>query len=147
MDEEINWLALEEKFDKQLTPGQRAEIRRVALPDDLAELPAYYHLLPAGVEPGKQWQRVIFILPWVKQKKGAPPIGEQFKRAGIDERRMFQMLRSNEPQDLLCLRRLFRQADDVSADWEYFGPSLYYWNKVNKRRFVEDYYSTSQVSK
>ena len=146
MSDEINWLALKEKFDKQLTPGQRAEIRRAALPDDLAELPAYYRLLPAGVEPGKQWQRVILMLPWVKQKKGATPVGEQLENANVSEMRMFQMLRSNAPQDLVCLRRLLRQAD-VSADWEHFGPSLYYWNKANKRRFVEEYYSTGKVAK
>jgi len=145
MSDEINWLALKEKFDKQLTPGQRAEIRRAALPEGLAELPAYYHLLPVGVEPGEQWQRVIFLLPWVKQKKGATPLGEQLANAKINKMRMFQMLRSNAPQDLVCLRRVLRQAD-ISADWEHLGPSLYYWNKVNKRRFVEEYYSTSEVS-
>ena len=146
MRDEIDWPTLKEKFDKQLTTGQRAEIRRAALPEDLAELPAYYRLLPAEVEASKQWQRVIFMLPWAKQKKGGITVGNQLANAKIMEMRMFQMLRSTEPQDIVCLRRLFRQVGDVSADWEYFGSSLYYWNKANKRRFVEEYYYTIKMT-
>ena len=147
MKDEIDWITLEEKFNKQITNGQRAEIRRAALPDELAELPAYYHLLPAEVAPSKKWQRVIFMLPWAKQKKGGTTVGEQLAIANIREMRMFQMLRSTEPQDIVCLRRLLRQVGNVSAEWEHFGSSLYYWNKANKRRFVEEYYFTNKISR
>jgi len=132
--------ALRLTFEKKLTNGQRAELRRVASPDDLDLLPAFYRLLPVGARPDARWRRLIFLLPWAEHRYGAPQPGESFARAGISEMRLFQLMRSQGPQDLLHLRRLLRQVDGT-VDWGRWAPDLFYWNQQNKRRIVEDYYA------
>jgi len=42
-----DFMSLYEAWD-QLSPGHQAELKRVAKPDDLIEVPAFYRLFSAG---------------------------------------------------------------------------------------------------
>ncbi len=40
-----DFVGLKVYFDKSLTPGQRAELRRIRTPEETDLVPAYYHLI------------------------------------------------------------------------------------------------------
>lgn len=132
-----DFVAIARRYEK-LPPGPKAELRRVTEPDELALVPALYRLLP-GIRTNNQWRRIAFFLPFVRHTDGGVNLGR--KLAGkISEERLFQVLRSNEPNDLIQLRRLVQQVRP-SADWQKVGEMLFFWNEPNKRRLVEDYFS------
>jgi len=85
-------------FDTRLTPGQRAELRRVHDPEDLDLIPAYYYLvrgfLLAGQSFDRRWKRVVYGLPYAGHSEKAKSIGAQLAGAGVREARLFQMIRS-----------------------------------------------------
>lgn len=126
--------------------GLKAELKRAATPEDLVEIPAFYRLM-AGVGTHTHWQRVAFFLPYVKHQDGAEPLGKQLAKGGISEMRLFQVMRSESPNDIIQLRRLVQQTKPT-VDWQVFGGMLYYWDyvrpghdaKENKRRLLEDYF-------
>lgn len=136
-DEEF--IRLKRRFDLKLDNGQRAHIRRAEDPNALALLPAYYHALAPGSESDARWRRVVFMLPYARHRDGAPGLGALLLVAKVSELRLFQMVRSEEPQDILHLRRLCRHVDSA-VDWRRFGPMLYYWGTKAKRSIVEDYF-------
>ena len=122
-----------------LDRGKQAELRRhVQQPDELAELPAFYALY-RGIRPGRQHQRVAFFLPICKHRVGAPSIGAQFAQQNISELRIFQVIRSEYPNDLIQLRRLCQHIE-ATVDWKEFGDMLWYWGHDQKRRLLEDYF-------
>lgn len=132
-----DFVALARRYE-QLPPGPKAELRRVVRPDDLGLIPAFYRLL-SGVRINPQWQRIVYFLPFVHHAEGSSNLGQQL--AGrVSEDRLFQVLRSTSPNDLIQLRRLVQQVEP-RADWQKFGAMLYFWNESNKRRLVEDYFS------
>jgi CRISPR system Cascade subunit CasB len=105
----------------------------------LLDKPSFYRLM-AGKGTDKAWQRVAFFLPYViKDRPGAEALGRQLARAKISEMRLFQVLRSDYPNDLIQLRRLVQQVEP-SLDWQAFGETLYYWNKSNKQRILQDFF-------
>lgn len=59
-----DFVGIKDYFDKRLSPGQRAELRRVHDPDDIDMIPAYYYLvknfLVGGNTPDRRWKRVVF---------------------------------------------------------------------------------------
>jgi len=116
--------------------GLRAELRRCARPEDVAMVPAFYRLLP-GMKTNVSWQRLVYFLPFVKQGGGS--LGAELARANISEKRLFQVLRSESPNDLIQLRRLVQQVEP-KLDWQKFGETLFYWNAVKKRRILEDFF-------
>jgi CRISPR system Cascade subunit CasB len=138
----IDFPKLRERFDK-LEPGPRAEIRRVAHPEELDERPAFYRLI-SGLELGDGLRRVVFCLPWVEHAKGKR-LGAELARAKINERRLFQVIRSSYPNDVIQLRRLLQHARPA-ADLHKLGPSLFHWSREHKRRLLEDYYLKSSRS-
>lgn len=137
------------EFDKlkaqfeSLKPGQQAEIRRARVPDDLGFIPSAYRLLPPGQRPNKQWLQVMFFLPHAKHNLKAAPLGKQLAQAEISEMRMFQIIRSEFPNDLLYLRRILQQVEPV-VNWNEFGATLFYWGDRQKRQLVEDYFLSSK---
>lgn len=133
------FLAAKRRFDLALANGQRAEIRRAQEPGALALLPAYYHALPTGAAPGERWQRVIFMLAHARHRAGGPRLGSLLHRARVSEMRLFQLVRSAYPQDILHLRRLCRHIEPA-LDWRAFGRILYHWEAKDKQRIVEDYF-------
>ncbi len=137
MTEPYDFIALVQRY-QTLPAGPRAELRRVAKPDDLALIPAFYRVLP-GIQTDKRWQRVVFFLPFVRHQEGGGRLGQ--KLAGkISEARLFQVLRSTSPNDLIQLRRLAQQVEPA-VDWQALGEMLFYWGETQKRRLIEDYFT------
>jgi len=133
-----DFVALAQRY-AQLGSGPKAELRRVPRPDDLQLVPAYYRLLP-GIHTDSKWRRVVFFLPFVRHGDSELRLGQALKQAGISEMRLFQVLRSTKPNDLIQLRRLVQQAEPA-VHWQRLGESLFYWGENQKRRLVEDYFT------
>jgi CRISPR system Cascade subunit CasB len=136
-----DFVAIAQRF-QQFTPGQKAELKRVAKPDDVAEIPAYYRLFP-GMRPLSWCQRMAFILPWAKHAEGAFSLGRQLAQKGISEKRIYHVVRAVYPNDLIQLRRLVQHIEP-RLDWRSFGKTLYYggdrWSSPAKRRLLEDFF-------
>lgn len=133
---------LHQRFWQTLDNGQRAEIRRASTPEDLECLPAFYHLL-GYVDPKeiKKWAQVTFFLPFVEvHSEEAKSLGKQLYEAEISEKRIFQIVRSSSPNDLIQLRRAIQQAKLISINWELFGKSLYGWNNLSKKQLVQNFF-------
>lgn len=139
MSELPDFVALKARYD-DLGAGPKAELRRVTRPDDLALIPAFYRLLP-GIQTDSRcrWKRIVFFLPFAAHIEQGSSLGQAL--AGkVKEARLFQVLRSNPPNDLIQLRRLAQQAEP-RVDWQKTGKTLWFWNEISKRRLVEDYFS------
>ncbi len=135
-DNKINFIKIAERYKEKLSNGQRAELRRATL-ENISAIPAYYHLLP-GVKTDARWDRVVFFLPYVKHSVDAKSLGEQLAKK-ISEERLFQVLRSYKPNDLIQLRRLVQQVEPT-VDWQKMGEILFFWGSDQKRRLLEDYF-------
>ena len=133
-----DFVALARRY-AELGSGPKAELRRVTKPDDLQLAPAFYRLLP-GIRTDVRWRRVVFFLPFVRHGDSKLQLGQALKKADIDKMRLFQVLRSTEPNDLVQLRRLVHQAEPA-VHWQRLGESLFYWGENQKRRLVEDYFT------
>lgn len=135
----IDFPALREGYESRLTNGERAELRRVRSPEALELLPAYYRLIPG--RSGPSWVRVAFLLPFARHQLDAPPLGAQLAKARVSDRRLFQVLRSHYPNDIIQLRRLLQHVDPA-VDWRKFGQTVFLWDRHErvKRRIVEDYF-------
>jgi CRISPR system Cascade subunit CasB len=138
-----DFVELKRRYDTELKPGQRADIRRAASPGDLALRPAFYRLLPSGVQPSANLRRVIFLLPSAAHRPGAGNIGRQLASSGkVNQMRIFQMARAkDETTSLQHLRRLCQHVR-LAVDWAEFGRTLYYWGAKNRRRIIEDYFTS-----
>ena len=134
-----DFVALKTRFDSEAFPnGARAELRRVADLGEVALLPALYRLFP-GQKPDERYQRIAFLLPYARHAANAKSLGAQLAAAKIAEARVLQVARSRSPLDLFQLRRLLNHAD-AAVDWQAFGKTLWYWNELSKRQFVENFY-------
>ena len=142
----LDFVKLYEHFQslKERISGLEAEIKRVASPEALVEIPSFYRLME-GTGTHKGWQRVVFFMPYVKHKEGADSIGQQLARGGVSEMRLFQIIRSGFPNDIIQLRRLVQQVKPT-VDWQRFGKTLYYWDydDRNNRQLLEDYFLASK---
>lgn len=56
----------------------------------------------------------------------------------ISEKRMFQVVRSMFPNDLVQLRRILKHIKPT-VNWPMTADQLWYWGKPNKRRLMENY--------
>jgi CRISPR system Cascade subunit CasB len=112
--------------------------KRVGAPEELGMRPAFYRLFPATRPPF--WaERVVFFLPFCGHADGAKPLGAQLAAKGVSEARLFQVVRADEPNDLIQLRRLLQHVEPV-VDWAELGRLLYYWNDRSKRTLLEDFF-------
>lgn len=138
----ISFIELHQRFWKVLDNGQRAEIRRASNLENLECLPAFYHLVGYHSQrETKQLSRVVFFLPFVEYHNiEANYLGKQLKDTGISEKRIFQIVRSSSPNDLMQLRRVIQQAKLISINWELFGNSLFYWGKKSKKQLVQSFF-------
>lgn len=133
-----NFVELRRRFDT-LEPGRKAELRRVAAPEDLSLVTAFYRVFP-GVKPDDRHRRVAFLLPWCAQAKGEfGDFGCQLVDKDINEMRVLQVARASSPLDLIQLRRITMHVEPI-VDWSRFGPMLWYWGTGNKRLLVENFY-------
>lgn len=133
----IDFVELRQRYER-LPNGPKADLRRVTELDKVAEVAAAYRLLP-GRELDAGLRRVLFCLPWVRHADAASPLGAVLSKAGVGEKRLFQVVRSEAPNDIVQLRRLLQWAEP-SADWALLGKQLRYWGDANKRRLLEHYY-------
>lgn len=122
--------------------GPKADIRRVKSPEDLLMTGAYYSLLPKGERPSSQWNRIIFFLPWASSSKSGNLLGQIIKKNNVSEQRLFQMVRSEYPLDIIHLRRIVQHVNP-KLDWSEFGKLLYFWGDISKRQIVMDYFLPS----
>lgn len=129
---------------KGLRPGPRAELRRVRLPTELIETPAFYRLFSGTGE--REWekrayQRLIFCLPHIKHTDEDISLGKSLARAGmVSEKRLFQVIRSERPNDMIQLRRVLQMVAPVMVNWPRTAKLLWYWNDRSKRDLLEDYF-------
>jgi len=136
-----DFVALKRRYDNETFPtGARAELRRVAEPDELALTPALYRLFP-GQRPDDRHLRLAYLLPWCRHAVKAKPLGVQLAEAKVAEARVLQTARTHPPLDLVQLRRLAMHIEAV-VDWSDFGRMLWFWNAPAKRQLVEDFYLT-----
>ncbi len=133
----FDFTAVAERFE-QLGNGAQAELRRCATPDDVAMLPAFYRLFFG--ETDARHRRVAFFLPYVKQSSHSNnSLGAVLAHGNISEQRLFQVLRSESPNDLIQLRRLVKQVEP-KLDWAQFSQQLFFWNNDKKRRILEHFF-------
>lgn len=138
---------LRHRFER-LGNGPRAELRRVANLDQVADVPAFYRwLATAGLQPSGALQRVAFLMPFATHSPEAKSLGRQLFLHKVGEMRLFQMLRAEPPRDLEHLRRLLRFLDEPGLDWHRFGRTLYYWGPNVKRSILQDYFMTEALKK
>ncbi|MEK6700082.1 MAG: type I-E CRISPR-associated protein Cse2/CasB [Nitrospirota bacterium] len=137
-----DFMALYNAWEK-LSPGPKAELRRVGRPDDLIEVPAFYRLFSgrAVSEWDKEkFQRLIFCLPYIRHDGGDIGIGKALaKSSGVSEKRLFQVVRSNSPNDVIQLRRVLQMVEPT-ANWPKTAKLLWYWNDHSKRDLLEEYF-------
>jgi len=122
---------------KALSNGSKAELRRCTTPDDVAMVPAFYRLFFG--ETDMRHRRIAFFLPYAKHTSHANSLGAQLGKGKISEQRLFQVLRSESPNDLIQLRRLVQQVEP-QLDWVEFGKQLFFWNDDQKRRILEQFF-------
>ena len=136
-----DFVALRRRYDDEKFPtGARAELRRVAEPDDVALTPALYRLFP-GQRPDDRHLRLAFLLPCCKHTAKSKSLGAQLAEAKVSEARVLQVARARTPLDMVQLRRLLIHIEPT-VDWSEFGRMIWYWNDRAKRQLVEDFYIT-----
>lgn len=138
-----DYVILWQRFNS-MTPGHQAELRHVAEPEDLRLKPALYRLF-AGTRPDKRHLRIAFVLPWAEHRANAESFGSLCAKEKINEARLFQIIRGNDPADLVQLRRIIMQIKP-QINWTQFGKLLWSWPYV-KREIIEDYYLAQYAHK
>lgn len=144
-NEPMDFKALWHRYHQNLTPGQRAELRRVRWPDELRYIPAMYRLL-GGRRLDVQTLRVAYCTPYAHHQDDADSLGSQLVRANVSEKRLFQIIRSQAPNDLVYLRRILQQTEP-RVDWNRFGKLIYYWGEISKRTIIEDFFIEQEAGK
>ena len=137
-----DFITLHDRYHKQLDNGERAQIKRATEPEDLLELPAFYRLIgPATQKELKQLARIAFFLPLIESHHNeADSLGRQLSKHKISEKRLFHIIRSESPNDLIQLKRVLQQAKLTKINWHNLGNSLYYWGKGQKQHLMQDFY-------
>ena len=134
-----DFVALKMRYDSDSFPtGARAELRRVAEPDDVAFCPALYRLFP-GQKPDDRHLRLAYLLPCCTHDPHAKSLGAQLAAAKVAEARVLQVARARAPLDMVQLRRLLAYVKPA-VNWTEFGRTVWFWNDKSKRQLVEDFY-------
>lgn len=167
-DERITFFTALASQYLQLSNGDKAALRKVVLPDDLLMQPAFYHLLQATLEQFKEQTktqmrkfleqpslvvRFVYLLPYFQCSNNQKSLGALFREHGLSERRLFLVMRSDYPQDLVQLRRLCQQIKGTPIDTGKLGELLFYWGRDSagsegsKRQLMQQYYLSSGADK
>ncbi len=136
-----------------LDNGASAQIRRVAEPDQLRDIPAFYRLVqPLGWHDAAlqgPLLRMVFCLSAGKDViKHAEPddknpqginLGKSLANSDkINERRIYQLIRTDWPNDMIQLRRLLAHAEP-KVYWPAMAQQLAWWNPRARRQLMEDF--------
>ena len=128
-----------------LDRGPQAELRRVVAPDDLIEVPAFYRLT-RGYGSHRNIRRLVYCLPCLGHKDGGDSLGKALADAGISEKRLFMVVRSQEPNNLIQLRRLLQQVKPV-VDFTRTAWLLLRWHEPEqKQKLLEDFFLHQKTS-
>jgi len=130
---------------QKLSPGPKAELRRVTDPDDLLDIPAFYRLVePFGWKSDlprwekQRWQRLVFLVNHISNK-GEHSLGKALALPGkVNEKRLFQIVRADYPSDVKQLRRLLKQIEP-DVNWYKMANQIWRWDKYRKRNLMEDF--------
>lgn len=147
MDDEMLF-SFFEKWER-LKPGPKAELRRVKEPDELMDRPAFYRFIASlGFEnPWKEGlAMLLFCIPYIKHPGENNRIGAALGKSGkVSEKRMYQVVRSEYPNDIIQLRRILQHIKP-QVNWPAAAKQIYYWHsknkyhvKQNKRKLLEDF--------
>jgi len=128
-----------------LKPGPKAELRRVATPDELMDLPVFYRLVSpwgwvSGMKPWDKarWARLVFLMDHITVA-GENGLGKSLAiTSKVNEKRLFQIVRADSPNDIVQLRRVLKQAKP-KVNWEKMAEQIWYWSPGNKRNLLEDF--------
>lgn len=134
-----------------LDKGASAQLRRVSEPDELLDIPAFYRLVhPFGWrDNARALLRLVFCLsagkdalrhrePDDKHPHGLS-LGTALALSGkINERRVFQLVRAEWPNDMIQLRRLVAHAEPT-VYWPSLANQLIYWGRRSRRQLLEDF--------
>lgn len=130
-----------------------AQLRRVAEPEALRDIPAFYRLVNdlGWRESANHYPllRAVFCLSAGKNViKHAEPTEKHLHGISlgkalavsdkINERRIYQLLRANWPQDMVQLRRLLSHAEPT-LHWPSMMQQLTWWNERARRQLLEDF--------
>lgn len=136
----LDYVELYNKF-LALAPGKQAQIKRhIKEPEMLRDIPAFYTLF-SGIHPTRQHRRLAYFLPVCTHKENGGTLGAQLAKNKVSEVRLFQVVRSDTPNDLIQLRRICQHIQP-QLDWNKFGNALWFWGEGQKRQLVEDYFTT-----
>jgi CRISPR system Cascade subunit CasB len=133
---------------ERFSRGEQVQLgKRIGTPEDLVMIPAFYKLFP-GIIPNQRHRQVAFILPYCKHFDDARSLGAHLATVKTNEKRLFQVVRSESPTNLIYLRRLI-QKSEITVDWNRLGKSLFFWNdnEIAKREFIEEYFITRHAGK
>lgn len=141
-----NFNNLHDCYKNKLDNGERAQIKRATEPDDLLGLPAFYRLIGNTLPKDlNQLARFAFFLPLIPDNiESATPLGRQLKNNNISEKRLFHIIRSESPNDLIQLKRVLQQAKLNDINWHTFGNALFYWGTRQKQQLMKDFYLQPQ---
>jgi CRISPR system Cascade subunit CasB len=147
MDDQM-LISLYENWER-LKPGPKAELRRVKEPDELMDRPAFYRIRASlGLE--KPWMeglaRLVFCIPYISRTDSKTSMGEALGKSGkVSDKRMYQVVRSEYPKDIIQLRRILQHIKPT-VNWPMAAKQIYFWHsknrdqvKKNKRRLLEDF--------
>ncbi|HKN19679.1 MAG TPA: type I-E CRISPR-associated protein Cse2/CasB [Dissulfurispiraceae bacterium] len=135
----------------KLAPGPKAELKRVSSPDELLEIPAFYRLFSemASEEWGETaFQRLVFCLPCIKHTDSDVNLGAAIARDehGMTEKRLFQVMRSEFPNDMIQLRQILKMVGPV-VNWSMAAKQLWNWNERSKSDLLEDFFLNQTTDK
>jgi len=84
---------------------------------------------------------LIYCLPCIKHTDKQIGLGAALAlyERGVGEKRLFQVVRSEFPNDMIQLRRILKMVQPV-ANWPMAAKYLWYWNERSKRDLLEDFF-------
>ena len=147
MDDQI-LISFYKKWER-LKPGPKAELRRVKEPEELMDRPAFYHFIASlGFEnPWKEGlAMLLFCIPYISHPGENNRIGAALGKSGkVSEKRIYQVIRSEYPNDIIQLRRILQHIKP-QVNWPTAAKQIYFWHlknkdhvKQNKRQLLEDF--------
>lgn len=90
--------------------------------------------------------RLAYLLPWAEHKPKSRSLGQQLPVPNRNEaeksgsaKRLYQIVRASEPNDLIQLRRLLQYVQPT-LDWAAFGKTVYFWGPKAKRKLLEEFF-------
>lgn len=142
-----------------LDSGASAQLRRVSEPDQLLDIPAFYRLVqPFGWPQNRAaLLRLVFCLsagkevihhkePDEKYPHGIS-LGAALADSGkINERRIYQLIRTDWPKDMIQLRRLLIHAEPTLY-WPAMAEQLIWWGPRSRRQLLEDFVLATPAEK